>query len=556
MKKVLLIILCVLIVIAPTVALLGYYFFADHSEETVKSEVVSAKFLSAGGEYEELGVDNVKVQAFLSLHRNGDKEAESLTALPQDALSNTLYEVMYTDNFDVQETYKYYLCSDKNKCYFQNGKQQTYKVAPAAAEGFLNSDFSEKVYQTAAAPVVRLGDTVLEPSSLDWNYKTVGGLLKKASCSFENNGASTKVESFDAALNLATEYTPDEVRLVIKNSDTGARLFSGSKQALLKTVFEGSVSVSVQMTLVWKEASGAAYAGSADYRFSGRLLGTPAFSFNVDAAKCGDVVILSAFNVVDTSNIQIDIEPAFDYTPVFYKVGQSHQALIPIPADLVNEKTDFTFTVSSSTATDILHLNVQPVKKGEYKFYSPTAGDFYNEQVLANYHNAIDPILAQSSSFSFAGGRFVLPAADNYVSDTSNYSFGTTVNVLNINKTFTAWDNMYCAQTRKENDVYVEGTVTKVLAAFAGKVVYVGAQTFTGRMVIIDHGSGLKTVYTNLSSDIAVHAGDTVEAGAFISHAADGGFNSSMNFNFHVGAYVHGVPVALQHLIDKGLIAN
>ena len=45
-------------------------------------------------------------------------------------------------------------------------------------------------------------------------------------------------------------------------------------------------------------------------------------------------------------------------------------------------------------------------------------------------------------------------------------------------------------------------------------------------------------------------------AGQFLSHAADGGLNSSFNFNFHVGASVYGVPVELQKLIENGLIAE
>ena len=56
---------------------------------------------------------------------------------------------------------------------------------------------------------------------------------------------------------------------------------------------------------------------------------------------------------------------------------------------------------------------------------------------------------------------------------------------------------------------------------------------------------------------LAAHAGlDSVTAGQFLSHAADGGLNSSFNFNFHVGASVYGVPVELQKLIENGLIAE
>ena len=164
-------------------------------------------------------------------------------------------------------------------------------------------------------------------------------------------------------------------------------------------------------------------------------------------------------------------------------------------------------------------------------------------------------VLTADSAFSFAGGKFVLPAAKNYVSDTSNYSFGMRVRIVELNKTYIAYDNMYCATTGGQG-MNVEGKITEVHAAFDGKVVFVGEHIYTGRMVIVDHGSGLMTWYTNLSSDIAVSVGDSVTAGQFLSHAADGGLNSSFNFNFHVGASVYGVPVELQKLIENGLIAE
>ncbi|MBQ9468765.1 MAG: M23 family metallopeptidase [Clostridia bacterium] len=310
------------------------------------------------------------------------------------------------------------------------------------------------------------------------------------------------------------------------------------------------------MTLIWRENEARAYAGSAEYLFSGRLLGTPAFSFSAENVHCGEIVILSAYNISDPSAISVECTPEFDCDPKFYKVGESYQALIAIPAELTDTLTSYTFTLSSSTAKDKLTLNVAPLQRSSYDFYAPDAQDYYNESVLNALWASIRPILEAPSEQSFAGGKFQIPAQDNYISDTSNYRFGATVNIINIKKSYLAWDNMYCAQMKKVNDVCVEGDVTKVLSAYAGKVVYVGAQTFTGRLVIIDHGSGLKTWYTNLSSDIAVHLGDEVSSGQFIAHAADGGFNAQLNFNFHVGAFVNGVPVSLQQLIEHGLIAH
>lgn len=557
MKKILFIVLCVLVVIAPTAALFGYYYFSGGGDDqsVIRSELVSAQFINEDGSVEEYTAGQAKMKAFVELLGDEENKPVLLTALPQEALSYVGYRVLYTDSFDVKSEFRYYVSSDKAKCYFVGENDQAYRIPSLCAERFLNGEFGERVYASSAAPVVSLSGTPLTPTNLEWKYKTVGGELRRASCSYENKDYSSSVDSFDATLGIDADKTPDEIRLVIKNSETGVRLFSGSSQVLAKTVFDGSVPVNVQMTLIWRESDDVSYAGSAEYLFSGRLLGTPAFSFSANTVHCGEVVILSAYNVSDPSSISIECTPEFDFDFRFYKVGDSYQALVPIPAELTDRLTEYTFTATSSSAKDELVLTVAPLQKSDYDYYVPGGGDYYNEASINALKSSILPILKTRSDFSFEGGKFKIPAVDNYVSATSNYQFGAKVNIINLSKSYLAWDNMYCAQTRKINDIYVEGNVTQVVAAFSGKVVYVGAQTFTGRMVIIDHGSGLMTWYTNLSSDIAVHYGDEVETGQFIAHAADGGFNAQLNFNFHVGAAVNGVPVALSQLIEHGLIA-
>lgn len=63
----------------------------------------------------------------------------------------------------------------------------------------------------------------------------------------------------------------------------------------------------------------------------------------------------------------------------------------------------------------------------------------------------------------------------------------------------------------------VNATVgTMVKAAAEGKVEEVSKNTTDGNYVVIAHANGLKTIYTNLSEDIKVAAGDVVEAGSEI----------------------------------------
>ena len=566
MKKTVLIVLCVILVAAPTIVLLGvYFFFNEKNADVVLSDIVTAEVPLPDGSTQVFDASAPEAQAFLKLHGEGETKATELVALPAQAQNYTSFRVIYTDSDDVKREIVYYLCADSGKCYFVNSVNQPYKIPSACADAFLNTAYAEKVYESSAPPEIKVAGVKLEPQSLSWNYKTLNGSYLNASCSFEHKDRSDAVGRFDAGMKLESNYEPDEVELTVLYADSGEELFRGDKAALKELVLPGSVKVEVRMTVSWDKKETSGYAGTAQYAFSGRLQGTPVFRLNVDYARCGEIVVLTAYNVDDPEAISIESTPAYPYEPVFYKIGQNYQALLPLAADLVGERTTYQFTVSSATASDILTLEVMPLNVGQFLYWSPNSKDYFKDDTILNtLRSNIRPILEARSSFTldtYNAKKFVRPAEYDTISQTANYSFGMRINVDGTNKSFIAWDDMYCATERYVKDeegkkTYIEGNRTEVRAAYAGKVVYIGAQTYTGRLVIIDHGSGLMTWYTNLSSDIDVHVGDTVEAGQFISHAADGGLNDSMNFNFHVGAFVNGVPVSLQQLISNGLIVE
>lgn len=565
MKKVLIVILSVFLLLSPTIALVGcYFFFQSAAPQVVASSLVSAVIKDEQGIEKTYEKEDQFFSIFSGMFGDGTEDLpELLITLPSDALNYVKYVVRYKDNFGLESTFTYYLSSDPKKCYYTDEKNHAYRIAKPAAEAFLNSDYAESIYDLAVPPVLTIGNTEITPYTVDWNYKTVGGVLKHSSKSYSDKNEVTTFEKFMVSFMLDASLAPDEIALKVLDTDSGATLYEGAYEGLSKFLLEGSRNVSVDMTVVWKNTIGKAYAGSAKYFFKGKMYGNPAFSISANDATCGDVVILNAYNVMSAADVSVKIEPSLNYTPTFYKVGDGWQALLPLSVDAVESgETTYSITMNTETAADVFLLKVSALKKGEYSYNeSKTKFEpYYNDESIASLRNNMKDVALSASDFSFVGGKFVVPAKDNYYSESSNYPFGTHVTLVGLNKSFTALDTMYCAQARSTKDengktVYVEGNKTKVLAAFDGKVVYVGSQTYTGRLVVIDHGSGLKTWYSNLSSDIQVKVGDTVTAGQVISSAADGGLNATHNFNFHVGVTVHGVPVNIQPLIDKGLIA-
>ena len=79
-----------------------------------------------------------------------------------------------------------------------------------------------------------------------------------------------------------------------------------------------------------------------------------------------------------------------------------------------------------------------------------------------------------------------------------------------------------------------------VLAARDGVVRFVGWQSGYGQMVIVEHGGGLETSYSHLSS-AAVRPGEPVEAGQLLGRIGSTGWSTGPHLLFEVRW--HGVPV-------------
>ena len=93
-------------------------------------------------------------------------------------------------------------------------------------------------------------------------------------------------------------------------------------------------------------------------------------------------------------------------------------------------------------------------------------------------------------------------------------------------------------------------TGTPVLAAGAGRVAVAGDLYWTGGTVVIDHGSGLFTVYAHLSK-VEVEEGALVEPGARVG--LSGATGRVTGPHLHWGAKVGDVPVDPRALLDSKL---
>jgi len=82
---------------------------------------------------------------------------------------------------------------------------------------------------------------------------------------------------------------------------------------------------------------------------------------------------------------------------------------------------------------------------------------------------------------------------------------------LIFNPTLNSW--------RTNNNVAIESPVgTHVFAAAGGRVIDVAVTRELGKTVVIEHGNGWRTTYSQLQPDVRVRVGDVVDRGQVIGY--------------------------------------
>lgn len=90
-------------------------------------------------------------------------------------------------------------------------------------------------------------------------------------------------------------------------------------------------------------------------------------------------------------------------------------------------------------------------------------------------------------------------------------------------------------------------------AANHGRVVFAGNQGIFGKLVVIDHGLGLMTLYSHMSQ-ITVNVGDEVKKGHIIGNTGVTGLAGGDHL--HYGMLMHGFQVQPMDWLDKNWIKN
>ena len=464
------------------------------------------------------------------------EKAKKVSGLP-DTVSNLPHFTLTLTSYNRPVVYKYYFTPQVDRCYFTDDKDNCYIIPSDYAKAFLISKYGMSLFESSTVPTYSTPSSeVILPDSVVWKYRTVDASSYSQITETNENANGDKiftiVQSFEF---IKFDIEPSSVKVTI--SHEGEIL---AEDKLLDQVafadIPGNVTLDVSVTANWYETEQRKSDGTIVYNFKCIVSDAPVFqiTYNTDPGEgvyAGDFICVTAMNVLDGSPISFTSTLGTDISPVFYKDGLVYRALIPLDTSLAEGEYTLNFSADGAEQSFTITIKDNPYSS------DPLAENIASDKLTAaseeEFTSNMASVLTSDSSVKYFDGGF-------------SYPYGSSANIKSgYGRTFQT-DGGY-KYVNKWVRLSASGG-SEIKAVNAGKVIYVGEQTMTGRTVVVDHGLGLKSIYANFES-ISVNEGDTVEAGAVLGTSGNTGYTDGSRLSFAFS--VNGALVCPYEILDE-----
>jgi len=480
-----------------------------------------------------LSIDDVNGKQFLFERDAGEEEenmilfflrlqenATKIVALPDSLTGEQYFKVTLANNVK-DASYAFYFDPNPQACYYVDPEGLVYQIAEKDAREFIGTEYAESIYEAAAMPVLTLsGDHVVTPDAAEWRYKNYTGSYVISDTS-EMVSAEQENYSLEGGFELLFDQDPDYFAVKIRD-DSGNLLYDGMYADLNTTFsFEANTRLLVDVTAQWYDDPERSYCGDLTYSFTSLVTAPAEFYLGMDSVKVGRFVAVTALNILNPEKIQFASEPSIGFTPTFYMEGDKAIALIPFNPSLAAGSYVMTFTYGGTTQN--ITVQVESVNFGSSPLsVSSTLLSLYRtKESIAAFEDLVAELTSTTENIRYFSDYFMEGVGG------VNGNPGSRLILRGYNREIVL--NGDAANTYRNNGVTNQAPAgTGVYAANAGKVVYAGVLEYTGNLVVIDHGMGLKTWYYNMGS-YSANVGDMVKRGDQIGTCGDTGFAPSGN---------------------------
>lgn len=537
-NKFILVILAIAIFIPTLVAVINYNHEKDGPVDT--RSVVSMQLADLFGNEYTFSKDTEDEKNVIQMFVDMNAASTSVTQLPEPLFDKPFYLVVMS-NGSMESSYQYYFSPNSLEAYYLDGDGKAFKLTETDAENFLKTEWAASVYEDSKVPTMTVSgsDNTVSPEKATWFYKDYSGEYASLDCSSFTISENT-VYSIEGGIVMDFDVIPDYFHVTVENASDGKVLFDDLYENISNLKFDSAAQVNVNVTAKWYEDSTRNYHGELSYTFGADIAAPAAFYLGMNEINLGEFVSVTGINVKDPSKISFESEPALDYTPTFYADGDYVRAFIPVPLDKSSGTYKLTFKYGGVSQEVSLLVNNKTYRASTYKvdadiaaLYSDTTKNAAKDALLNVFNSGSSTKYIDDSDFSKV-------FEDNFI----NRYFGRLYTVNTSDTVF-----------RQIGVEYVSPEGTDVKATARGEVVYVGETDVTGKIVIIEHCYGLKTIYAHLG-EATVNVGDVVEKDGVLGTCGKTGFTnvSGVYFGMYVGD-VAVCPYATWHDGDwKGII--
>lgn len=537
-KKVLIIAICAVLLVLPSVVAIISYTHAQNNPVT-RGAVSQMQVKAPDGETYEFSKTDKQSSSMFNCFFNMNENSEPVPALLSSAATYKLFTATYT-SYNKTSEFTYFFTQDPQNAFYRDGQGNYFRIDEKFAGEFLGSEYAACLFPSAAQPVMTVGESTAPvlPKMLLWKF--IG---------YNNEYFDSVVETSDevllcdvsGGLQLNFDVEPDHVFVTMKDT-AGNTVHEDVLSKIDPSLFADNAVYDVTVIAKWYETEERTNYGEATYQFKANVLSPAVFYINTNETEYGNFVIISAKNIVDPSQIRFSSEPAIYFDPVFFEYGGYYHALVPFSMDceeLNDAVSEYNFRLSYGAVDQLLKLNVSQRKIG--KAYQSTSLSKIQAYRNATTLAAFDSTMAEpfgnklNDLYWMKTNMVTLPVFGRNV----KVGYGLQIILEKAKESY-----------RHEGVNYKVQANDAVLACLPGKVVYVGETTLSGNTVVIDHGGGLKSLYAHMSS-MAATEGDIVEQGQIIGIVGSTGFCDGRSLHF--GLYVFDVPVRYYDYETNGI---
>ncbi|MBR5767710.1 MAG: M23 family metallopeptidase [Clostridia bacterium] len=540
-KKIIVAVIIALIAVIPAVIAVASYSSAQKNPVS-RSSVSKLTVSTPDGKeyaYDKTSGGESDLFSLLFTMNENSKETASVSGNPSDYVC---YTASYT-SYNRENTFLYYLSGDPENVYYRDNNGKYHKVDASAAGAFLSTKYATSLFPNSKQPVLTVGgQTELLPSSITWKYLSHAGDYLDSIVRISSEVPAINVTG---GLQMMFDNEPDYLEVTVRDS-SGAPVYEGIYREVPETLFADNTVYTVRATARWYEVPGCQYYGEASYSFTANVLSPAVFYISADNCLMGNFITISAKNIVNPDDIGFVSEPKIygadgetEFVPQFVEYGGYYHALLPF--SIKNEETNgasgvYTISFSYGGRYQDFRITVRArkISPAYLNYSSSIIGTYYSDSVRKDFSSKIAPYLEKKSSNIYW-------IQDNLINEPCKgkikYGYGIKMILKNDNNKW-FWNEGVHFTSAGGNDIY---------ACMPGEVIFAGETTFSGKMIIIDHGAGLKSVYMHLS-DLAKKTGDIVDAGEIIAMMGSTGFVDSKKLEFRL--YVFDVPVRYYDDLD------